>query len=76
MWGNTTLFHLAKSIEKILRKDNYWHFFFDTRQAIEKTTNLHYNLCICFILDYIHFFIGILFFRERNEWICGITFVN
>ena len=25
MWGNSTLFHRAKSIEKkILRKDKYW----------------------------------------------------
>ena len=27
-------------------------FFLDTREAIEKTTNLHYNLFICFILDH------------------------
>ena len=40
-------------------------FFFDTRQAIEGATNLYYNLC--FILDHIHFFIGILFIRGRNE---------
>ena len=51
-------------------------FFFDTRQAIEKTTNLHYNLFIGFILDHIHFFIEILFIRGRNEWIYGITFDN
>ena len=51
-------------------------FFFDTRQAIDKTSNLHYNLFTCFILDHIHFFIGILFVRGRNEWIYGITFVN
>ena len=25
MWGNATLFHGAKSIEKTLRKDKYWH---------------------------------------------------
>ena len=24
MWGNPTLFHRAKSIEKMLRKDKYW----------------------------------------------------
>ena len=29
-------------------------FFFDKRQAMEKTTNLHYNLFICFILNHIH----------------------
>ena len=51
-------------------------FFFDTRQAIEKTTNLHYNLLICFILCHIYFFIGILFIRRRNEWIYDITFIN
>ena len=51
-------------------------FFFDARQAIEKTTNLHYNLSICFILNHIHFFIGILFTKGENEWIYGITFVN
>ena len=44
-------------------------FFFNIRQAIKKTTNPHYNLIICFILDHIHFFIGILFIRGRNEWI-------
>ena len=27
--------------------------FFNIRQVIEKTTNLHYNLC--FIFDHIHF---------------------
>ena len=45
-------------------------------EKIEKTTNLHYNLFICFILDHIHFFTGILLIRGRNEWIYGITFVN
>ena len=25
MWVNPTLFHKAKSIEEILRKDKYWH---------------------------------------------------
>ena len=25
MWGNPTLFQRAKSIEKILRGDKYWH---------------------------------------------------
>ena len=40
--------------------------FFDTRNAIEKTTNLH-NLFIWFILDHIHFFIDIIFIRGRNE---------
>ena len=49
---------------------------FDTSQVIEKATNLHYNVLIYFILDHIHFFIGILFIRERNEWIYGITFAN
>ena len=49
-------------------------FFFDTRQVIEKTTNLHYNLC--FILSHIHFFIGILFISGRNEWIYSITLVK
>ena len=51
-------------------------FFFNTRKAIEKSTNLHYNLFICFILDQIHFFIGILFIRGRNDWIYDITFAN
>ena len=51
-------------------------FFFNTRQAIEKTTNLYYNLSICFMLDDIHFLIDIIFIRGRNEWIHSITFVN
>ena len=51
-------------------------FFLDTRQAIEKTANLHYNFFIWLIFDHIHFFIDILFIRGRNEWIYGITFVN
>ena len=25
MWGNPRLFHRTKSIEKVLRKDKYWH---------------------------------------------------
>ena len=48
-------------------------FLFDTRQTIEKTTNLHYNLFICFILDQIHFFIAILFIRGRDERVYGIN---
>ena len=48
-------------------------FSFGTRQAIEKATDLQYNL---FSLDHIHFFIGISFIGERNEWIYDITFVN
>ena len=43
--------------------------FFNTRQAFEKSINLYNNLFICFILDHIHFLIGILFIRGRNEWI-------
>ena len=34
-------------------------------EKIEKTPNLHYNLCVCFILDHIHFVIGTLFLRGR-----------
>ena len=33
-------------------------FSFNTWQAIEKTTNLHYHLFICFILDHIHFLLA------------------
>ena len=51
-------------------------FSFDTRQAIEKTTNLYYNLFICLILDHIHFFIGFLIIRGKNEWTYSITFFN
>ena len=51
-------------------------FFFGTRQAIEKTTYLHYYLFISFILYNIHFLIGILSIRGRSEWIYVITFVN
>ena len=51
-------------------------FFFETRQAIEKTTSLHYNLFICFMLDHIYFFSDILFIRGRNEWIYSTTLVN
>ena len=51
-------------------------FFFETKPATEKPTNLHCNLFICFILDHIHFFTSILFMRGRNEWIYGITFIN
>ena len=42
MWGNPTLIHLAKSTEKILRKDKYWHSqlrkFFD--RSAEHSLNL------------------------------------
>ena len=52
-------------------------FFFDTRQAIEKTTNLHYNLFICFIiLDHIHFFIDILFIRmDLRHHFCQLKLI-
>ena len=37
MWGNTILFHMAKSIRKIiLRKDTYWQ-----KLLIEKSKYLH-----------------------------------
>ena len=55
-------------------------FFFDTRQAIEKTTNLQNYKSIQnykitnLLLDEIHFFIGILFIKGINEWIYGIFF--
>ena len=41
------------------------HITFFEIEKIEKTTNLHYNLCVCFILDHIHFVIGTLFLRGR-----------
>ena len=47
-------------------------FSFDIRQAIEKTTNLHYNLLIYLTLDHIHFFIGFLIIRGKNEWTYSI----
>ena len=51
-------------------------FLFNTRQAIEKTTILHYNLFICFILDHIHFLLASSSSEGENECIYGITFIN
>ena len=43
---------------------------------IFKITNLQNYKTTNLLLNHIHFFIGILFIRERNEWVYGITFVN